>query len=283
MPADEAESDEVVELDAEGDLEQDELAEEEPPEAAAEETAGPTAAEKVELAEMRVEDEAADTHLTGTIDTPLPCSEQPSLTEAILGAAQRVRAVEASEADEATQPHDALTIDETFFGEEEALIEQPALAEESAGEAPAQAEVASESDETEAGRADARKEVPEASDMSPAPDEAVEPQAGAVELTAEEGIIEIVYEQLPATAEAAESDAAEPEADEEGGFDALLSNEQLMEGFEAEDDLLHGAAHTAELHAHAAPEGRNGNSVAAARNGNGTNGQSPEAHHARMR
>ena len=77
---------------------------------------------------------------------------------------------------------------------------------------------------------------------------------------------EIIYEQLPATAdEVAEEEAVEPAINEDDGFDALLSNEQLLEGFDAEDDdLLHGAAQSAELHAHGPSGGRNGNSVGSA-------------------
>ena len=87
-----------------------------------------------------------------------------------------------------------------------------------------------------------------------------------MELSAEEGDIEIIYEQLPATAEEAteeEAAAGESDAEDEGGFDALLSNEQLLEDLDSEDELDHSAAHSAELHAHGGPRGRNGKCTAA--------------------
>ena len=102
-------------------------------------------------------------------------------------------------------------------------------------------------------------------------------------MSAEEGDIEIVYEQLPATVdEVTEEVAGEPETDEETGFDALLSSEELAEGLDS-PDLEDSAAHLAELHAHTALGGRNGKSVNGARNGNGSHSQSSAAHHGRMR
>jgi len=228
--------------------------------------------------------------------------------EEVLAAEPSVDTVEAAEEDE-TLADAGLDVEEKLFGgeAEEPTIAEPALAgsdPQAIDDGAALAGSKSEPEPTDAEHADELEPVAEvgATAAEPVPElnegliealaesEVMEEQweevgpAEAVELTAAEGDIEIIYEQLPASAdEGTEEETSELETEEDGGFDALLSNEQLHEGFDAEDDLLHSAAHAAELHAHSASAGRNGNSAGGAHNGDDPRGQATESRHGRMR
>jgi hypothetical protein len=274
-----------------------------------------------EATEKPDQEEAVEALSTGSTDSTSSRQEGAAqvTAEELPAAELSLDDFEAFEEDEAASPDAALAVEEKLFAGEEAgpvaaelALAAPAElagpAEEAVAEVAVRAEAEIEFDETVAGHADTHEQLAgaiagepewaEEAELAPEAGEgAVEAQAEpegmeevwdeaeaaeAVELSAEEGDFEIIYEQLPATAdEAGEDEAGEPETIEEGGFDALLSNEQLLEGFDAEDELLHGAAHAAELHAHGAPGGRNGNSLGGARND--PRGQATEAGHGRMR
>jgi hypothetical protein len=236
-------------------------------------------------------DAALDFELDDLEMALVPDQEIP-VSKPIEAAEKSAAGVEASNDDEAAGEGVAAVVEE-HFGDEafEALTpEQPALAAQSEGpiddrKLPAEAEYEALQEVHEsghehpvaaevAGEFKARAESEAVSDVgqeeppvleegcdNPRPNE-------TVELSAEEGDIEIVYEQLPATAEeAVEQESAEPTGDEDSGFDALLSSEQLVEGLDTDDESDHGAAHLAELQAHGVAGGQNGKPASATANG----------------